>query len=135
MDSQCGCSAVAGTRQAEHNAHQDHAYSRMAYSKLLAYTAANGTLSGGSATAAERSAWQERLDNLAPFPTQPSPYGKVFAEGNVEPPSPTSELRARRCRRRAVLAKQQTTSARPPASSALLVAGPRCLQMWVYVSA
>jgi hypothetical protein len=78
-----------GTQPAEHNGHQDHAYARMVYSKLLAYTAPNGTMHGSThATAAERHTWASRLQALLPFPTQTSPRGEVFAEANLRPAQP-----------------------------------------------
>lgn len=78
-----------GTREAEHNSHQDHAYARMAYMKLLAYTSPNTTTHGAHATEAQRTKWAHMLASLEPFPVQPSPLGPIFAEGTTgSPPFP-----------------------------------------------
>ena len=50
------------------NAHQDLAYARMAYGKLLQYTAGDG-VHNLSASAAERAAWERMLAALPPYPT------------------------------------------------------------------
>ena len=80
----------------EHNNHQDIAYARMAYSRLLALT------DNHTSTASERRTWHSRLTALVPFPTvltspPSSPQSFVFAEaenvggsiaaGNATPPS------------------------------------------------
>jgi hypothetical protein len=73
-----------------HNAHQDLAYARMAYTKLLTLTEPDSIHAKAlrlhlqldeSVTAQDRAEWQRMLRGLAKFPQQPSRYGTIFAEG------------------------------------------------------
>ena len=69
-----------------HNAHQDLAYARMAYSRLLNLTqpgsyhaqaleADSYSTAAAAQQQAERDVWQKMLDGMAPYPEQSSPVG------------------------------------------------------------
>jgi hypothetical protein len=77
-----------------HNAHQDLAYARMAYTKLLNLTEPGSVHTKAllplerheqpddqAVTAQDRAEWLRMLHGLAMFPQQISPYGNIFAEG------------------------------------------------------
>ena len=80
----------------ENNNHQDIAYARMAYEKLLEYTDPHG-VHGADATPAERQRWRKMLDGFTPFPLSRSEaFGQVFAEALAPPsgPQPAAESNA-----------------------------------------
>ena len=71
-----GARTASGAKAAEHNNHQDLAYARMAYQRLLEYTDPLPPLHHPHrprplvpATDQERHQWADMLRGLAPFPT------------------------------------------------------------------
>jgi len=87
------CQASEG--HAEHNSHQDLAYARMTYARLLEFTRP-GSEHGVYANGSERMIWQHMLENLAPFPIVLTDDGTtIFAEAITyapKQPAPTSNL-------------------------------------------
>jgi len=82
-----GATARNGSKAAEHNNHQDLAYARMAYQRLLQFTDPAGA-HGIPATAQERATWARMLAGLAAFPLTAdaaTPSDRVFAQSAAAP--------------------------------------------------
>ena len=119
----------------EHNAHQDMAYARMAYGKLLEYTDTRnghnhsldalpqhhrtGTGNVDARLADKRTEWAGMLKSLAPFVTVADPpSGKtVFAEADAWPgsvPGPSSNAGYSITRFAAIFPAMVVDTASPP---------------------
>eukprot|EP01052_Picozoa_sp_SAG31_P032010 SAG31_NODE_3463_length_4245_cov_2.612397_2_plen_198_part_00 len=85
------CGGVNKSRGTVHNAHQDVAYAKMVFAKLLQYT--DGSSHNLTANTEERSEWQRMLAALPPYPswTNSTTGRRAFADSSYADGSPNYE--------------------------------------------